>query len=86
MYKRMPPRTEESRTKESISFGKRVRELRTARGWTQEHLAEESGMNWLQVGHIERGASDPKLSTIIRLAKALGVKPGELLDPIKTSR
>jgi transcriptional regulator with XRE-family HTH domain len=75
----MPPREKANRTKEAIAFGKRVRELREARDWTQERLAEESGMNWLQVGHIERGASDPKLSTIVKLAKALGVPAAELL-------
>lgn len=78
-YKSMPPRTKADRTKEAIAFGKRVRQLREERGWTQEQLAEEAGMNWLQVGHIERGASDPKLSTIIRLAKALKVAPGDLI-------
>jgi len=77
--KAMPPRAKKERTKAGIALGKRVRELRTAKGWTQEMLAEEAEMNWLQVGHIERGASDPKLSTILKLARALGVPPGELM-------
>ena len=76
----MPPRTKESRTKEGIAFGKRVRELREQRGWSQEELAERAGMNWLQVGHIERGASDVKLSTIRKLAKAIGVRASDLID------
>jgi transcriptional regulator with XRE-family HTH domain len=42
-------------------------------------MGEAAGMNELQVGHIERGASDPKLSTILKLAKGLGVRPEELL-------
>jgi transcriptional regulator with XRE-family HTH domain len=75
----MPPRTKAARTKEAIAFGKRVRELREARGWSQEQLAETAGMNWLQVGHIERGASDPKLSTVYKLAKALRVAAADLL-------
>ena len=75
----MPPRSKKQRTREGIAFGKRVRELRTARGWTQEQLAERADLNWLQVGHIERGASDPKLSTIWKLSKALGIMPAELL-------
>ena len=75
----MPPRMKGQRTKEAIAFGKRVRELRTERNWTQEELAEAAGMNWLQVGHIERGASDPKLSTIVKLAKAFRIHPADLL-------
>ena len=79
MYREMPPRAKVSRTSESIAVGERLRELRTAHGWTQEQLAEAAGMNWLQVGHIERGASDPKLSTILKLARALCVPPADLL-------
>ena len=75
----MPPRTKGKRTKEAIALGRRVRALRKSRNWTQEDLAEAAGMNWLQVGHIERGASDPKLSTIVKLAKALRVSPADLL-------
>jgi len=74
----MPPRAKRDRLPEAIAFGKRLRQLREAKGWTLEVLAESAGMNELQVGHIERGASDPKLSTITKLARALGVPPGEL--------
>ena len=75
----VPPRAKKSRLPEAIAFGKRLRELREARDWTQEELAERAELNWLQVGHIERGASDPKLSTVIRLARALKVSPADLL-------
>jgi transcriptional regulator with XRE-family HTH domain len=76
----MPPRDKRHRLPEAIAFGKRVRELREARGWTQERLAEAAEINWLQVGHIERGASDPKLSTIRKLANALDVKIAKLIE------
>ncbi|HXA17306.1 MAG TPA: helix-turn-helix transcriptional regulator [Thermoanaerobaculia bacterium] len=77
----MPPRAKRDRLPEAIAFGKRLRQLREAAGWTLEELAEAAKMNELQVGHIERGASDPKLSTITKLAKALGISASELLRP-----
>ena len=40
-------------------------------------------MNELQVGHIERGASDVKLSTILKLSRALSVTASELLRAIR---
>ena len=48
-----------------------------------EQLAEAAGMNPLQFGHIERGASDVKLSTIVKLAHALGTTASELLRSIR---
>jgi transcriptional regulator with XRE-family HTH domain len=79
----MPPRPKKKRLPESIAFGKRLRELREAKDWTLEQLAERAGMNELQVGHIERGASDVKLSTIVKLSRALGVTASELLRLIR---
>jgi len=69
-----------AREPEAIAFGKRVRELREARGWTQEQLAEAAGLTSVQVSRIENGANEPKLTTILRLVRALGVKAGRLLD------
>lgn len=80
MWQVMPPRERPDRLPEAIAFGKRLRELREAKGWSLDRLAEEAGMNGLQVGHIERGASDPKLSTILKLAKALEVRTAKLIE------
>lgn len=79
----MPPRSKESRLPEAIEFGRHLREIREQKGWTLEHFAEAARMNELQIGHIERGASDPKLSTIVKLARALKVKPDELVRPLR---
>lgn len=79
----MPPRSKASRLPEAIAFGKNLRRLREAKGWTLEQMAEEAGMNELQAGHVERGASDPKLSTILKLARAFGMTPSELLRPLR---
>jgi transcriptional regulator with XRE-family HTH domain len=83
MKQSMPPRKKGDRLAVGIAFGKRVRELRETKGWTLEVLAETAKMNELQVGHIERGASDPKLSTMVKLAKALGITISELLRGFK---
>jgi hypothetical protein len=40
----------------------------------------------LQVGFSERGDNVPKLTLILRVARALGVRPGELIDHIKVGR
>lgn len=74
----VPPRTGK-RLREVVAFGERVRELRHAKGWTQERLAEEAGLNSVQISHIERGANEPKLTTILRLARAFGMTASELL-------
>lgn len=59
-------------------FGRRVRELRHARGLSQEELAHRAGMHYTYLGGIERGERNPALLNIGRLARALGVSPSEL--------
>ena len=55
-------------------FGKRLRKMRQEKGWTQEDLAEKSGMHFTYVGQIERGIRNPSLVNLYKLARALGVK------------
>lgn len=76
----MVPPTKRRKVPEAVAFGERVRALRLKRGWTQEQLAEAADLNSVQVSHIERGANEPKLTTIIRLARALGVRVGKLIE------
>ena len=63
-------------------LGKRVRRLREQRGWSQEGFAHEGGLGRSFAGAIERGEKDIRLSTLIKLAKALGVTLSQLLKGI----
>lgn len=56
-----------------------VRHLRVELGWSQEDLAEKSGLHRTYISGIERGVRNPTLSVLDRLAKTLGVPPSELI-------
>lgn len=60
-------------------LGTNLREARERLGLTQEQVAERSGVHATEVSRIEGGKRDPKVSTVVRLAKAVEVEPGELL-------
>jgi transcriptional regulator with XRE-family HTH domain len=47
---------------------------------TQEQVAERSGVHATEVSRIEGGKRDPQVSTVIKLAKALKLPPGQLLE------
>lgn len=57
--------------------------LRDERGWSQEDLAHESDVKpFTAISKFERGIRNPTVTTVERLARALGVSIGELLgDP-----
>jgi transcriptional regulator with XRE-family HTH domain len=61
-------------------FGHNLRALRLETGMTQEALGLASGVHPTVVSRLERGERDPRISTIIKLAAALEVSPGDLLD------
>jgi len=59
--------------------GQRVRRLREEAGWSQEELGFKSGLHRNYIGGIERGERNVAVVNIARLAKALGVRPRDLL-------
>jgi transcriptional regulator with XRE-family HTH domain len=61
-------------------FGRAVRRLRTARGLSQEQLAERSGSHPNYIGGIERGERNPSLLKISAIAKALRTSTSELFS------
>ncbi|MDP9192700.1 MAG: helix-turn-helix domain-containing protein [Acidobacteriota bacterium] len=67
-------------------FGERLRELRTERNLSQEHLAELAGLDRNYIGQIERAERNVALVNIVRIAKALQVEPGELFVPFSSAR
>ena len=62
------------------ALGRRVRALRTAKGWSQERLAEEAGMHRTYMWGIEQGTRNPSLRHLTRLADALGVTLESLFE------
>lgn len=65
---------------ELLAYGRRIRSLREAKGWTQEKLAEEAGLPRPVVGFIERAERDTGVSHVWPISRALGVPPGRLFD------
>ena len=61
-------------------FGKNLRAARKKLDLTQEQVAERCGVQAGEVSRMERGLRDPKVSTVVKLAAAVEVAPGRLLD------
>ena len=60
-------------------FGNNIRKARLSRGWSQEDLAEATGLDRTYVSGIERGTRNPTLTVVDKFSKALGVGLGTLL-------
>lgn len=58
----------------------RLIELRKRKGFSQEFLAEESGISLRTIQRIEKGETQPRGDTLQRIAKGLGVTSEELID------
>ena len=58
----------------------RLREVRERKFITQEELAERTGITRANISRLENGLQRPRISTVRRLATALGVEPEELID------
>ncbi len=66
-----------------VLFGRRVRELRLRRKWSQEKLAEVCSLHVSYVGGIERGQRNVSLVNIIKLVRGLRVTMAELFKGIR---
>jgi transcriptional regulator with XRE-family HTH domain len=62
-----------------VKIGDRLRALRVRRALTQEELAEEADVGTNTVARLERNESEPHMSTLRKLARALDVDPAELI-------
>lgn len=66
-------------TLESIKLGKNLKRIRTEKGITQVTIGRSLNVSRGFISNIEQGKTNPTLSTIARLAKAVGVSIKELL-------
>lgn len=60
------------------NLGKRIRELRLGKRWSQMYLAAEAGLDKSYIGSIERGEVNPSIKLVTRIAEALGVDISDL--------
>jgi transcriptional regulator with XRE-family HTH domain len=66
-----------------ISFSQVLKQKRLALGLSQEKFAEKVGLSMRSVSLLETGKQQPTLSTLNNIARALNIKPSELLRLIK---
>jgi len=64
-------------------LGQNVKALRKARDLTQEQLAAACDLHPTEISRLERGKREPRLGTLVRLARALEVLPAELLEGVQ---
>jgi transcriptional regulator with XRE-family HTH domain len=75
-------RLDENPEAASAAFGKRLKALRAEHGMSQDNLADATDVHPTAIGRMERGKREPRLTTILKLARGLDIKPGELLDDL----
>jgi len=65
-----------------LALGKRVRELRGRRGFSQEAFADLCGLHRTAMSLIERGQRVPSLRTLVTLSQGFGISLSELLRDV----
>ena len=63
-----------------VHVGKNLRRLRVREAMTQAELAQKAGVTAATVARAERNEREPNMSTLRKLANALGVHPSELIE------
>jgi transcriptional regulator with XRE-family HTH domain len=60
-------------------FAANLRRTRARVGISQEELASRCGLHRTEISFLERAQREPRLSTIVKLARALEISAGDLL-------
>lgn len=71
-----------SKSKLCVAFGKRIRELRENKGFSQESFADQAHLHRTYLGGVERGERNPTLTMLDKIAKALKISLADLLDGV----
>ena len=65
----------------TLTTGEVIRMLRELKGWTQEQLAEQSGLNAKNISLLENGRIDIGKKRAVQLGRAFGVHPAIIMFP-----
>jgi transcriptional regulator with XRE-family HTH domain len=67
------------------SIGQRIRNYRTQAGFTQEKLAELSGLHPTYIGQVERGEKNTTLESIQKISVALQIPLSQIFEKLDTA-
>ncbi|PTW52129.1 helix-turn-helix domain-containing protein [Rhodovulum kholense] len=76
----------EAEAAEPLDLGRRVRELRTEKGWTLEQAARQAGLARSTLSKIENDQMSPTYDALKKLATGLGVSVPQLFTPMRGAR
>lgn len=79
MVRKRPEEEDDSKDELLVAIGEQIKILRIARGWTQRQLGDFVGMTSASIYLIEKGSQNSTITTLRRIATALGVSVGTLL-------
>ena len=63
-----------------VYIGTKLNQLRTREALTQRDLSERTGLTIAAISRIEQNQVEPRLSTVRKLADALGTHPSQLME------
>jgi transcriptional regulator with XRE-family HTH domain len=67
-----------------VKIGKKIREMRKLKGYTQEGFAAKAGLGRTYFGRIERGEQNLSIQNLIQIALTLGVEVGDLIPSLRS--
>lgn len=70
----------------SVAFGRVLRRIRTERGLSQEALAADAGLQRKYISLLEKAEYQPKITTVFKVAEALGYRPSDFIALIEEER
>src|SRR5690349_17310277 len=76
-----PPKDELGTVRKAL--GIRIRELRTARGWSQDEFAANAHIHRTFAGSLERGEQNVSLHSLVMVSRCFGISVAELLKGIE---
>lgn len=76
----------EKRCQNLVKMGKKIRETRKSKGFSQLGLALQSGIARTYMGRVERGEQNISAQNLIKIAVVLGVEVGELFPEARELR
>lgn len=66
-------------------LGAQIKRFRTAKGWSQEYLAEVADLHRTYISQLERGLKSPSVRILYQITTALGITMSELLEIVEES-